>query len=66
MQSAQVREELSSFSSSPGLPLGLVRRAKIVLLSADGLTNRVIARKVGLSQQNVITRRSCFLQQGLN
>ena len=59
------REELNSLSSSRSLPHGLVRRVKIVLMSAEGLSNRVIAQKVGLSQQSVITWRIRFLQQGL-
>ena len=62
--SGQVREELNSLSSSRTLSHGLVRRAKIVLMSAEGLSNRVIAQKVGLSQQSVITWRNRFLQQG--
>ena len=63
--SDQIREELDSLSSSRTLPHGLVRRAKIVLMSADGLSNREIAQKVRLSQQSVITWRNRFLQQGL-
>ena len=63
--SGQVREELNSLSTSRTLSHGLVRRAKIVLMSAEGLSNRVIAQKVGLSQQSVITWRNRFLQQGL-
>lgn len=63
--SAQVQDELNSLSGSHTLTLGLVRRARIVLMSADGLSNRVIARRVGLSRQNVVTWRNRFLQQGL-
>ena len=63
--SGQVREELNSLSTSRTLSHGLVRRAKIVLMSVEGLSNRVIAQKVGLSQQSVITWRNRFLQQGL-
>ena len=63
--SAEVREELTSLSRSRTLSHGLVRRANIILMSVEGLSNRVIAQKVGLSQQSVITWRNRFLQQGL-
>ncbi len=63
--SPQVREELMSLSRSRTLSHGLVRRANIILLSADGLSNRAIAQKVGLSAQSVATWRNRFLRQGL-
>jgi putative transposase len=63
--SAEVREELTSLSRSRTLSHGLVRRANIILMSVEGLSNRVIAEKVGLSQQSVVTWRNRFLQQGL-
>lgn len=63
--SSQVREELMSLSRSRTLSHGLVRRANVILLSADGLSNRVIAQKVGLSTQSVATWRNRFLLQGL-
>ena len=63
--SPQVREELTSLSRSRTLSHGLVRRADIVLMSAEGLSNRVIADKVQLSLQSVIKWRNRFLQQGL-
>ena len=63
--SREVREELTSLSRSRTLSHGLVRRANIILMSADGLSNRMIAQKVGLSPQSVVTWRTRFLQQGL-
>ena len=50
---AEVREYLTSLSRCRTLSHGLVRRANIILISADGLSNRVIARKIGLSAQCV-------------
>jgi len=47
------------------MPHGLVRRACIVLLAADGLSNNTIANKVGLSHQAVCQWRKRYLQQGL-
>src|SRR5580692_2147671 len=42
---AELREQLETLVNSRSLPAGLVRRAKIILLSASGKTNREIARQ---------------------
>jgi putative transposase len=44
---------------------GLVRRARIVLASAEGVSNTAIAREVGLSIPAIGHWRKCFLEQGL-
>ena len=59
------RMELESFASSRSLPHALVVRAQVVLLVAEGLTNRAIARTVGLSQQSVGKWRRRFVQYRL-
>ena len=46
-------EQLSAVINSRSLPHGLVRRARIVLLAADGVSNNDIAVRVGLSHQTV-------------
>ncbi|MDP6495938.1 MAG: IS630 family transposase, partial [Dehalococcoidia bacterium] len=51
--SSHTREELESLANSRTLSAGLVRRAKIVLMCADGLTNDVVGQKVGLSRASV-------------
>jgi putative transposase len=61
----QVRSELEGWSRSRPLPAGIVRRARIVLLAADGLSNKAIAEKVGLSGAMVGMWRRRFLVQGL-
>ena len=38
----ELHEQLESFANSRSLPAGLVRRAKIILLSASGKTNREV------------------------
>jgi DNA-binding CsgD family transcriptional regulator len=43
------RERLSAMVNSRSLPHGIVRRARIVLLAADGISNNEIAGRVGLS-----------------
>ena len=60
-----VREELEAFARSRSLPHGLVRRAKIILFAADGLSNKDIAVRVGVSGAVVSMWRRRFLAQGL-
>jgi transposase len=47
--SRRERAELERIVRSPSLPAGLVRRAAIVLQSADGATHRAIAAALGVS-----------------
>jgi putative transposase len=42
---SELREQLECLASSRSLPAGLVRRAKMILLSASGKTNVEIARQ---------------------
>ncbi len=63
--SEQVRGELEGWSRSRTLPAGIVRRARIILMAADGLSNKAIAEKVGLSGSMVGLWRKRFLAQGL-
>ncbi|MEM2117325.1 MAG: helix-turn-helix domain-containing protein, partial [Thermoplasmata archaeon] len=58
--------QLNSISNSRSLPHGLVNRARIVLMAAEGATNREIAQKVQLSPQMVCKWRQRYLQQGLS
>ena len=59
------REELDSLVRSRSLPAGLVRRAEIVLLCADGLDNKAVAERVRTSRQTVGKWRERFRTQGL-
>ena len=59
------REELESLARSRTLPSGLVRRARTVLLCADGLNNGAVADEVGLTRQTVGKWRERFRTQGL-
>jgi len=58
-------QQLKSWAASRSLPHGLVTRARIVLLAAEGLTNQAIAEKVGLSKPMVGKWRQRYLQHGL-
>ena len=59
------RAQLEAMSSSRSLPHGLVTRARIVLLSADGFSNQAIAARLRLNQVTVGHWRRRFVQQGL-
>jgi putative transposase len=59
------REQLNALANSRSLPHGIVRRARLVLLAADGLSNNTIAERVGLSHQSVCQWRQRYLRQGI-
>jgi len=61
----EVRVRLESMANSRTLPHAHVRRAQIVLMSDQGLTNTAIAKKVGLSISVVGMWRNRFINQGL-
>ena len=63
--SRDTREELASMARSRSLPAGLVQRAQIVLLCAEGLDNTTVAERVGVSRQTVGRWRERFRTQGL-
>jgi DNA-binding NarL/FixJ family response regulator len=51
--SEQEREQLEALARSRSMPHSLVRRARIVLLSAGGLSNEVIAQRCAVSPPTV-------------
>ena len=53
---------LSAFSKSRSLPASLVKRAKIILLASQGISNQIIAGKIDLHYNHVATWRNRFLQ----
>ena len=55
------REQLASMAHSRSLPHGLVRRAEIVLLAADGWPNEAVAAAVGVTRATVGKWRQRFL-----
>lgn len=63
--SNETKEQLLSITRSLSLPHGLVRRAKIILMAAEGLTNKIIAEKLDLSPVVIGMWRKRFLKQGL-
>src|SRR3954451_6964864 len=63
--SASDREVLVSWTRSPSMRAGLVRRARVVLLAADGVGTAEIVRRVGLSKPAVIGWKRRFAAEGL-
>jgi putative transposase len=63
--SDEVKNQLESMANSRSLPYAHVRRAQIILLSAQGQTNTQIAPQVGLSISMVGLWRRRFIDQGL-
>ena len=61
---ARARVELESRARSRTLPVGLVRRAEIVLRCADGLDNGTVADELGTSRQTVGKWRERFRSRG--
>ena len=60
------REQLASMARSRSLPHGLVRRAEIVLLAAEGWPNEALAAMVGVTRATVGKWRQRFLKSGLS
>jgi putative transposase len=63
---SELREQLESLANSRSLPAGLVRRAKIILLSASGKNDREIAAQLETSRITVGLWRRRFLAQGVS
>jgi putative transposase len=57
--------QLAGVAHSRSMPHGLVMRARIVLLAAEGLPNATIAQKLGFSQQSVCLWRKRYLEEGI-
>lgn len=59
------REVLVSWTRSPSLRAGLARRARVVLLAADGVGTAEIVRRVGLSKPAVIGWKRRYAADGI-
>src|ERR671924_35003 len=59
------RQTLLAWQRSTPIPVGLARRARILLLLADGVTITDIAATVGISRRFVYKWVRRFLQEGL-
>ncbi|SDP29957.1 Transposase [Nakamurella panacisegetis] len=59
------RAVMESWLRAPSTPAGLVRRARIVLLAAEGLGTNDIVERVGATKPTVIAWRNRYLAEGL-
>lgn len=59
------REILKSWTRSSSVRAGLARRARIVLLAADGLGTNEIVRRTGASKPTVITWKQRYAAEGI-
>src|SRR5215475_7433393 len=59
------RKVLEARCRAPSTPQGEVKRARIVLLAADGHSTRLIAKKVGVQPRIVSKWRHRFADHGL-
>jgi transposase len=59
------RKDLEAIVRSRSMPYAVVRRAQIVLQSADGASNRTVARNCGVSAPIVSLWRSRYQRDGL-
>lgn len=63
--SAKQRRELEEFVGRPSEAAGLVRRARVILLSASGMSGSEIARRLDLSDEAVSRIRTRFRADGV-
>src|ERR1039458_2500931 len=59
------RDRLAELARLPSVPSGLAKRARMVLLAADGMPNAAIARAVGVSRPTVIGWRDRYVRGGI-
>jgi transposase len=59
------RERLTELARLPSVPSGLAKRARMVLLAADGMPNAQIARAAGVSRPTVIGWRDRYETGGI-
>ena len=63
--SEEEHEVLNSYARSRSLPHALARRAKIVMMAADGLSNSAIARKLDVSNPTVTNGCRRYIANGI-
>ena len=59
--SPEERTKLDSWTSARNIPFGIVQRAKIIRMAADGVLNQDIAQKLNISRPTVQLWRQRFL-----
>lgn len=64
--SNEEEQELKAIAGSRSLPYGLVARAKVILMSAAGEADKIIASQLGYSRPSVILWRKRYRDHGLS
>ena len=59
------RQTLLAWQRATGIPAGLARRGRVILLLADGVPITAIAATVGISRRFIYKWARRFLEQGL-
>ena len=59
------REVLESWAGAYSTPQQVAKRARIILLAAEGIANTHIAEAVGVSRPTVLEWRKRFLTEGV-
>ncbi|HKA51340.1 MAG TPA: helix-turn-helix domain-containing protein, partial [Candidatus Dormibacteraeota bacterium] len=54
------RRMLEGWRRAPSTPQGLALRASVILMAAEGIPNRTIAKTVGVSRPSVLLWRERF------
>src|SRR4051812_37958934 len=60
------RGRLEAITRASTAPAGVARRARVVLLAADGVSNTEIANRVGVSRPTVLKWRDRYTQAGID
>lgn len=63
--SREQRAQLEAWAAARSMPQGMARRVRIILLAADGMNNKQIAKHVQLSVGSVGKWRRQFIERGL-
>jgi len=59
-------QQLKFIAASRSLPYGVVTRARIIIMSAEGISNKAIAQKLDYSTQSISLWRRRFLENGIS
>ncbi|MHB1698991.1 MAG: helix-turn-helix domain-containing protein, partial [Acidobacteriaceae bacterium] len=62
---SEQRQALERIARARSMPMRLVGRARIVLLAADGMENKQIARRMNVTEKKTARWRSRFLAGGI-
>ena len=62
---AEERKNLERITRIPNVPYRVAQRARIIILAAEGMSNKLIAQKVGVSRATVILWRRRYVMSGL-